>query len=710
MPGPIAYSQPTSRIGFSSREAYTQPTPRIDFPSTGIEFSSGCSASLRDNIHQPRPDIMQRFQPANSRHYAPGSFSSDYDLPPHSDLSAVTSQQGRLGYSQRGALQWKETVICSNVDASRLHSPISPHLSYSSPSLPTQNLGRSFSPGHSHHVVSILNNDINPTKTFSVPQSPQNPFPSREPSPTLAPLAGPCFGGRPLSHEPLLTPLTSSSPQLSSHSPTLNSPSSLAYSAGPQLSSHSVSCGPLLFGEGSPSSICGHPGEDDSSLVHSESNVIQSTPVSTGRPGEADSSLVHSESNVIQSTPVSTGQAEQVQCPIVKLGISEKSLAKATSALKTKLLNQAISRLQAEQEEKVVDLADTHGVAVSRLKKLAGTSKHHRKRRVNSVQDAILHAKSKELNQGRRYKAKINEIRHAAELDRDLQNAKTDPDKLKVLMDELEEHQQAKKDGFNSDFQELRGTTDIAGFGFFVRGSFESSIKPTIVGGGPVLEFFQKYFNKDPWEMACLFEAFVTTYNKVGSRKLLHSEKAKATSKTISESLAHITGIDKIRMNYPNFRTKISAKYKVKIIGWPIDVPLVSPRDITDPSKLDTLYDAWRSGSAYWSTMDKREYKRFMQQLDNDKAAGLQIEIPRKGRSDIGGTHRKATTKRSRENDAEEPPAKRKRTSLSTSKTAVIVPEEDQDENDDDEENVEEENVEEENVEEEDEGEDELDE
>ncbi|KAJ3884905.1 hypothetical protein GG344DRAFT_70984 [Lentinula edodes] len=498
----------------------------------------------------------------------------------------------------------------------------------------------------------------------------------------LAPSAGSCFGVRPLSHEPLSTPLSPSSPQLSSHSPTLNSLPSLACLADSQLSSHSVSSGPSPPGEESPSST-------------------------RGSSGEADLSPVHNKPNSIQSTPVSTGQAEQVQRPIVNLGVSEKSLAKATSALKTKLLNQAISQLQAEQEEKVVDLADTHGVAVSRLKKLAGTSKHHRKRCVNSVQDAILHAKSKELNQGRQYKAKINEIRQAAELNHDLQNAKTDPDKLKVLMDELEEHQQAKKDvarasnkagamkatkllqGFNSDFQELRGTTDIAGFGFF----------PTIVGGSPVLEFFQKYFNKDPWEMACLFEVFVTTYNKVGSRKLLHSEKAKATSKTISESLAHITGIDKIRMNYPNFRTKISAKYKVKIIGWPIDVPLVSPRDITDPSKLDTLYDAWR----------------FMQQLDNDKAAGLQIEIPRKGRSDIGEMHQKATTKRSRKNDTEEPPAKCKRTSLSTYKTAIIVQDQDQDQNANDDENMEDDqdvNYDEENVEErsEDEGEDELDE
>ncbi|KAF8824104.1 hypothetical protein HHX47_DHR9000002 [Lentinula edodes] len=354
--------------------------------------------------------------------------------------------------------------------------------------------------------------------------------------------------------------------------------------------------------------------------------------------------------------------------------------------LKSKLLNESISRFHAEQEERIGEIADAHGVSFSRVKKLAGTSKHHRKKRVNSAQDAILHAKSKELNEGRRYKAKISEIRRAAEVDDDLQDAKTNPEKMKILMDELEEHQQAKKDvarasnkvgamrvtrllqSFNSDFQELREATDVAGFGFFVRGTFESSIKPTVIGGGPVHEFFQQYFKKDPWEMACLFEAFVTTYNKVGNRKLLHSEKAKATGKTILESLARITGVDNIRMNYPNFRTKISAKYKVKIVGWPEDVDLMSPRDITDPAKLNAVYDAWRSGSAYWSIMDKREYKKFMAQLENDKAAGVQVEIPCKTRSDRGGTHEKTATKRRSPDNADEPAAKRQRASQSTNR------------------------------------------
>ncbi|KAJ3925386.1 MAG: hypothetical protein NXY57DRAFT_1044144 [Lentinula lateritia] len=356
----------------------------------------------------------------------------------------------------------------------------------------------------------------------------------------------------------------------------------------------------------------------------------------------------------------------------VNLGVSEKSLARATSTLKNKLLNESISRFHMEQEERIGEIADAHGVSFDRVKKLAGTSKHHRKKRVNSTQDAILHAKTKELNEGRRHKAKISEIQRAAKLDDNLQDAKTDPEKLKILMEELEEHQQAKKDvarasnkvgamrvtrllqSFNTDFQELREATNVAGFGFFVRGTFESSIKPTVIGGGPVHEFFQQYFKKDPWEMACLFEAFVTTYNK-----------------------AQITGVDNIRMNYPNLRTKISAKYKVKIVGWPADVEVMSPREITDPAKLDAVYDAWRSSSAYWSIMDKQEYKKFMAQLERDKTAGLQVEVPRKVRSDRGGTHQKTAMKRQRTSNADGPAAKRQRTSQLMKQTRVTEQESD---------------------------------
>ncbi|KAJ3851554.1 hypothetical protein EV368DRAFT_83441 [Lentinula lateritia] len=366
---PEAYNQPTSHAGFSS--SYTRPTFHTGFPSSQVGSSPRRGTPLRDNDHQPLPSLSQRFRSVDNGHYTSRSFPLGLNAPCHSDSPVATGQQGHSDSSQHGALQWQKTVVCSNVDASKLHAPTPTLLSRPSSPIPTQNSGRSYGPVHDHRVVSILNSDVHPSATFSIPRPPPNPFPSCEPSsPTLAPSAGPY----PSVNDPTSTPPSSSGPVLGSRSPVHDTPPALTDTASSQLSSHRAICDP------SPST-----------------NGSLPSPVTSVLSG-------------LNSTPASIGQAEQAHCPIVALGVSEKSLAKATSALKAKLLNEAISQLQIEHEEKVMDLANTHGVTVSRVKKLAGTSKHHQKRRVNSAQDAILHAKSKEMNEGRRYKAKIGEI------------------------------------------------------------------------------------------------------------------------------------------------------------------------------------------------------------------------------------------------------------------------------------------------------------
>lgn len=103
-------------------------------------------------------------------------------------------------------------------------------------------------------------------------------------------------------------------------------------------------------------------------------------------------------------------------------------------------------------------------------------------------------------------------------------------------------------------FHELRDGSSLCGFGIFCRGAYDSSIQPTIVGGGPVADFFTKYFHKSVWEILCLFESFVTSYNHsmcflslgfrvlklvftVGTRPLYKTEMVKATRRYIVEGL-----------------------------------------------------------------------------------------------------------------------------------------------------------------------------
>ncbi|KAF9071250.1 hypothetical protein BDP27DRAFT_1362027 [Rhodocollybia butyracea] len=307
-----------------------------------------------------------------------------------------------------------------------------------------------------------------------------------------------------------------------------------------------------------------------------------------------------------------------------RLGAGERSLRKATAALKRKRLNEPISKFQSEQEKLIEVLAEEHDVSVSKFKKLAGSSQHHLRKRSNSAWDAIVHAKSQELNA-----------------------AKKDKKKLEVLMENLSEYQQQKKDvakisnkvgtsratkllhKFNQDFQSLHEATELSGFGIFTCGLFETTIRPMVIGSGPVWDFFRTHFKKEVYEIALMFESFVTTYNKVGTRKLVNSEKAKQTIAIILEGLRNITGEDRIVMNYANYSTKIIAKYKIDIVGWPESVPKESPREIKNKEALDSLYEAWSSGMAYWVKMSEREYRDVFHQ-----------------RSDAGGTHAKPSKKR----------------------------------------------------------------
>jgi hypothetical protein len=100
-------------------------------------------------------------------------------------------------------------------------------------------------------------------------------------------------------------------------------------------------------------------------------------------------------------------------------------------------------------------------------------------------------------------------------------------------------------------------------------------------------------------------------------------------------------------MNYANYKTKIVKKYKIEIVGWPLSIAKASPRDLTDIDSISTLYEAWKTGAAYWVKLSPREYMEFMTKYDSDVSKGIEVEPGRQRRSDAG-TSRVKSTKRQR--------------------------------------------------------------
>lgn len=60
------------------------------------------------------------------------------------------------------------------------------------------------------------------------------------------------------------------------------------------------------------------------------------------------------------------------------------------------------------------------------------------------------------------------------------------------------------------------------------------------------------------------------------------------------------------RMYYSNFDENITAKYGVKIVGWPLD-KFCPPSDITSKVEVLLLFRAWESGTARFYKMTTQE-------------------------------------------------------------------------------------------------------
>ena len=117
-------------------------------------------------------------------------------------------------------------------------------------------------------------------------------------------------------------------------------------------------------------------------------------------------------------------------------------------------------------------------------------------------------------------------------------------------------------------------------------------------------------------------------------------------------------------MNYTNYKTNVVIKYKVKLVGWPLE-KFASPYSIYTVDELRNLCDALRCGSCYWKVLSTREVSQYVKDIEERVAAGEVIGKKRKSMSDKGtkkGARKPANGKGDDDDDsAGEGPSKRQK-------------------------------------------------
>jgi hypothetical protein len=104
----------------------------------------------------------------------------------------------------------------------------------------------------------------------------------------------------------------------------------------------------------------------------------------------------------------------------------------------------------------------------------------------------------------------------------------------------------------------------------------------------------------------------------------------------------------KIKMSYANFDTDIKMAWKVKLVGWPDDIPFVKPSELGSGDRVRRICSMVRSSQIHWVYLGLDEIAELEADIERRRAAGT-LHKARKPRADKGGKHK--STQRCRDDD-----------------------------------------------------------
>ncbi|KAH7904945.1 hypothetical protein BJ138DRAFT_1234068 [Hygrophoropsis aurantiaca] len=392
--------------------------------------------------------------------------------------------------------------------------------------------------------------------------------------------------------------------------------------------------------------------------------------------------------------------------PARKTGAELASLKIASEQKKAKeeLFHTALKEIADTQHNLIVEAAAAHDVTVEKALRLYNGYRNYAPSRKAQLSNALLHAKAKEVNQaGAKYTTK--EIRELIKDDPDMRDL--DSDQEQAFIEQLNEHRKLQKFGLRANntaaardmlctLDNVCGTLDsmarrtgsYAVF-FATRGHVNDLGEPTWHGTDNAMDFFEDVLGLEADDICRKFEQWACTRNENGLERDSLLNVRRACIRFIKSGLNALIGKNKgISMNYENYEKNIMQKYRVQLIGWPTDIPFVSPSKINTITEARKLRDALKDGTCHWAPMSAKEVEAHTKSIETRLAEGVKVGKPRAPRADKG----RARGKRAGRGKENSQPSKRakaissqpKRNAPTSAATVEDSEEDEESENDDD--------------------------
>ncbi|KIN94170.1 hypothetical protein M404DRAFT_72877, partial [Pisolithus tinctorius Marx 270] len=336
---------------------------------------------------------------------------------------------------------------------------------------------------------------------------------------------------------------------------------------------------------------------------------------------------------------------------------SSRSLMKEDKAKRAKELHDALKSFLHSQNAKLEAIAAANNITFDHVKGLINTKTNYHHSHHAMLQNALVHAKSLEVNTGnpdRPVGEKLPMARLQELVKVDLEAHPLSQSEEELLIEKLQEYCELKTRGtrmnntatardvnytvdrITKELENLRDRTGIYATLFVTHGHVNDTIQSTWTATDNSADFWQDVIQQPVTDIVHKYEQWACTQGQnIVERDNLASVRKQVT-KMILDGLRQATNKRNIVMNYLNYERSIILAYSIKLVGWPTDIKFVNPSSIGVISEVIRLRDALRSGACFWKKLSKRERQEFSAQWESQVTAGEAVLKPRKKRADAG--------------------------------------------------------------------------
>ncbi|KAJ7612354.1 hypothetical protein DFH06DRAFT_1345098 [Mycena polygramma] len=183
---------------------------------------------------------------------------------------------------------------------------------------------------------------------------------------------------------------------------------------------------------------------------------------------------------------------------------------------------------------------------------------------------------------------------------------------------------------------ERTGTRCVA---LFTRGHVDDTFMPTYAEAGGSFDFFIQAMKTPGLDVIRLFEQWSCTQDRNGAHRDSISAMKKEIKTGLDDSLHRMIKNEDVQISYARFLTDIKQAWKVKLVGWPDDIPFVKPSELGTNDRIRRICSGLRSGDIHWVYLQPEEIEEVEAEVERRRAQGT-LHKKRKPRADKGGKHK----------------------------------------------------------------------